>query len=269
MAELNQGLFFLTTPQPRGPAGRAGAAGGAWPATASRRRTWWRACSSTWQRRRARCRCSSSRPLSSGSSGIRCASCSPSRATPAWAASPERWPVTPTVCWTRCLLRGRRWPGPCCYAWSRRSAPAPSSPWRSWASCRQDTRELRRVTDQLVQARLLVVQTGGEASGATVELVHESLIHGWPTLKRWLDESQEDSGFLEQLRNAARQWQAKRRDSGLLWGGEMVEEAQPVPAPLPGRAAAGAGGLPGGGLRPGGPLGAAQADAADGLDSSS
>jgi serine/threonine protein kinase len=90
----------------------------------------------------------------------------------------------------------------------------------------QDPRELQRVTDQLIQARLLVVQTGGGAAGATVELVHESLIHGWPTLKRWLDESQEDSAFLEQLRNAARQWQAKRRDSGLLWGGEMVEEAR-------------------------------------------
>jgi serine/threonine protein kinase len=89
-----------------------------------------------------------------------------------------------------------------------------------------DPRELQRVADQLIQARLLVVQTGGEASGATVELVHESLIHGWPTLKRWLDESQEDSAFLEQLRNAARQWHAKRRDSGLLWGGEMVEEAR-------------------------------------------
>jgi serine/threonine protein kinase len=90
----------------------------------------------------------------------------------------------------------------------------------------RDRSELQRVTDQLVQARLLVVQTGGGAAGATMELVHESLIHGWPTLKRWLDEGQEDSAFLEQLRNAARQWQAKKRDSGLLWGGEMVEEAR-------------------------------------------
>jgi serine/threonine protein kinase len=90
----------------------------------------------------------------------------------------------------------------------------------------RDTRELQRVTDQLVQARLLVVQTGGGATGATVELVHESLIHGWPTLKRWLDEGQEDSAFLEQLRNAARQWQAKHQDSELLWRGELVEEAR-------------------------------------------
>ncbi len=90
----------------------------------------------------------------------------------------------------------------------------------------KDAGEMQRLIDHLVQARLLVVQTGGGASGATVEIVHESLLHSWPTLKRWLDEGQEDSGFLEQLRTAARQWQAKRFDKNLLWRGEMVEEAQ-------------------------------------------
>jgi serine/threonine protein kinase len=90
----------------------------------------------------------------------------------------------------------------------------------------RDTAQLQRLTDLLVQARLLVVQTGASAAGATVEIVHESLIHSWPTLRRWLDESQEDTVFLEQLRGAARQWQAKGRDGDLLWRGEMVEEAQ-------------------------------------------
>ncbi|WP_240359723.1 serine/threonine-protein kinase [Pyxidicoccus trucidator] len=89
-----------------------------------------------------------------------------------------------------------------------------------------NTGELRQVIDHLVQARLLVTQTGGGANGASVELVHESLIHGWPTLLRWLDEGQEDAAFIEQLRNAARQWQAKARDTGLLWRGEMVDEAR-------------------------------------------
>ena len=87
-----------------------------------------------------------------------------------------------------------------------------------------DKAEVDRLVDQLVEARLLVVQTGGGSSGATVEIVHESLIQSWPTLRRWLDESQEDSVFLEQLRAAARQWQGKGRDSGLLWRGEVVEE---------------------------------------------
>ncbi|HEY0095053.1 MAG TPA: AAA family ATPase, partial [Archangium sp.] len=90
----------------------------------------------------------------------------------------------------------------------------------------KDTGEMQRLIDHLVQARLLVVQTGGGAAGATVEIVHESLLHSWPTLRRWLDEGQEDAGFLEQLRNGARQWQAKNFDDNLLWRGELVEEAQ-------------------------------------------
>jgi serine/threonine protein kinase len=90
----------------------------------------------------------------------------------------------------------------------------------------KDTQEIQLLIDILVQARLLVVQTGGGSSGAMVEIVHESLVHSWPTLRRWLDEGQEDSVFMDQLRNAARQWNANGRDDGLLWRGEVVEEAQ-------------------------------------------
>jgi hypothetical protein len=90
----------------------------------------------------------------------------------------------------------------------------------------KDAGEIQRLTQHLIQARLLVVQTGGGGAGATVELVHESLIQSWPMLRRWLDESQEDADFLEQLRSAARQWQAKGHDGGLLWRGDMVEEAR-------------------------------------------
>jgi serine/threonine protein kinase len=86
--------------------------------------------------------------------------------------------------------------------------------------------EFDEVLSQMVESRLLVVQTGGGSGGATVEIVHESLIEAWLTLRRWLEESHEDSMFLEQLRAAARQWEAKRRDSGLLWGGEMAEELE-------------------------------------------
>jgi hypothetical protein len=80
------------------------------------------------------------------------------------------------------------------------------------------------VLNDLVSSRLLVLNTGGGGGGATVEIVHESLIEAWRTLRRWLEESHEDSMFLEQLRAAARQWEGKRRDSGLLWSGEMAEE---------------------------------------------
>jgi hypothetical protein len=87
----------------------------------------------------------------------------------------------------------------------------------------KDHDEVQRLIDDLVAARLLVVQTGG--GQATVEIVHESLITTWPTLKRWLEESGEDAAFLEQLRQAAKQWSQKDEDKDLLWRGELAEEA--------------------------------------------
>jgi hypothetical protein len=89
----------------------------------------------------------------------------------------------------------------------------------------RDPKEVQRLIDQLVGARLLVVQSGDSAGGASAEIVHESLVHTWPTLRRWLDDNQDDAVFLEQLRNAAKQWQVKGHDHGLLWRGESVDEA--------------------------------------------
>ena len=97
-----------------------------------------------------------------------------------------------------------------------------------------DRVEVKRILDQLVAARLLVVETQG---AATVEIVHESLIDGWPTLKRWLDEDQEDSAFVQQLAIAAKQWDAKSRSPGLLWRGDAMEEARRWHAQRPRRLA--------------------------------
>jgi hypothetical protein len=95
--------------------------------------------------------------------------------------------------------------------------------------------EVARLVTHLAQARLLVIQTGDTAAaggaaagpgGAAVEIVHESLIHTWPRLRRWLDENQDDAAFLDELRSAARQWQAHGRTADLLWRGEAVVEAR-------------------------------------------
>ncbi len=89
-----------------------------------------------------------------------------------------------------------------------------------------DKTEVARVLDQLVAARLLVVQTRGDAGGGSAEIVHESLIERWPTLQRWLEEDQEDAAFVSQLRTAAKQWETKGKAVGLLWRGEPMEEAR-------------------------------------------
>jgi hypothetical protein len=89
-----------------------------------------------------------------------------------------------------------------------------------------DPHEVQRLVDHMVHARLLVVQTRTEEQAPAIEIVHESLIDSWPTLRRWLDESHEDTAFIAQLRTAAKQWEQKGRARGLLWRGEAVREAR-------------------------------------------
>jgi uncharacterized OsmC-like protein len=89
-----------------------------------------------------------------------------------------------------------------------------------------DRGEGRAVVEHLAQARLVVVQNGADESGATVELVHESLISGWPMLRRWLDEGRDEAAFRDQLRAAAKQWEARGKPQGLIWRGEAFEETR-------------------------------------------
>src|SRR6185503_7387223 len=86
--------------------------------------------------------------------------------------------------------------------------------------------EVQRLVDQMVDARLLVVQKIDGGKGSTVEIVHESLITNWPALRRWLDETQEDAVLVDALRTAARQWNAKGRSPDLLWRGDTADEAK-------------------------------------------
>ena len=86
--------------------------------------------------------------------------------------------------------------------------------------------EVQHLIDQLVDARLLVVQTPEGGKGSTAEIIHESLLHDWPTLRRWLDENQGDAEVVEQLRIAAQQWHHKGYDAGLLWRGDAADEAR-------------------------------------------
>ncbi len=82
------------------------------------------------------------------------------------------------------------------------------------------------VVGRLADARLLLVEPSGGAEGPTVELVHESLLDRWATLKRWLDESAQDAHFLARLRAAAHAWQAGGEAEGLLWRERAADEAR-------------------------------------------
>ena len=90
--------------------------------------------------------------------------------------------------------------------------------------------EVQRLIDQMVEARLLVVQTIEGGKGSTAEIIHESLIQGWPTLRHWLEENQDDAELVDQLRIAAQQWHHKGYDVGVLWRGDAAVEAKQLRA---------------------------------------
>ncbi len=89
--------------------------------------------------------------------------------------------------------------------------------------------QIDRMLARLTEARLLSVEISageGERAQATVELVHESLIEGWPTLRRWLHQDEDDRAFLARLRDAARQWEQSGCSDDLLWRGQAAEDAR-------------------------------------------
>ena len=91
-------------------------------------------------------------------------------------------------------------------------------------SLSDDEAEVERVLDQLVHARLIHLHTDPDQV-ATVEIVHEMLITEWPTLRRWLEDTHAMRGFVEELRQAARQWASHGQSNDLVWRGATAEEA--------------------------------------------
>ncbi|HTR55106.1 MAG TPA: protein kinase [Kofleriaceae bacterium] len=87
-----------------------------------------------------------------------------------------------------------------------------------------DGEHVEQILDRLVQARLVQLQAD-PTHGSTVEIVHEVLIDEWPTLQRWLDDGQALRGFLQELRQAARQWASRGRPNDLVWRDATARDA--------------------------------------------
>jgi WD40 repeat protein/tRNA A-37 threonylcarbamoyl transferase component Bud32 len=89
------------------------------------------------------------------------------------------------------------------------------------------------VVDRLIAARLIVVseEAGGEQR---VEIIHEALLTAWPRLVEWRKEDAEGARLRDQLRSAARQWDARGRPKGLLWRGDALGEYRIWRARYPG-----------------------------------
>ncbi|MEM9492100.1 MAG: serine/threonine-protein kinase PknK, partial [Myxococcota bacterium] len=88
-----------------------------------------------------------------------------------------------------------------------------------------DDAAIDRIVHHLADARLLAMEDSDQPDDAAVELIHESLITAWPTLRRWLDDSQEDAEFLARLRTASQAWDDGGRADGTLWSGQTARDA--------------------------------------------
>mgnify|MGYP000088107722 CR=1 FL=1 len=87
--------------------------------------------------------------------------------------------------------------------------------------------EARSVLQLLVDARLLSVRKGAQAHQGerTLELAHESLIHNWGQLRRWIEESHEDLAFLREVEESALLWQRRGSQVEETWQGSALHEA--------------------------------------------
>jgi DNA-binding SARP family transcriptional activator len=81
---------------------------------------------------------------------------------------------------------------------------------------------VRRVVDELAQARLLTLDEGH------VEVAHEALFREWPRLRGWLTDDAAGRSVRLRLAQAASEWAGEARDPGLLWTGTRLLSAQEV-----------------------------------------
>ncbi len=83
------------------------------------------------------------------------------------------------------------------------------------------------VLRRLTHSRLLSMTRFRDAAdeGPRVELAHESLIHTWSRLARWVDESREELGLLADATAAAELWAKRGRRPAELWQGDALHDA--------------------------------------------
>lgn len=90
--------------------------------------------------------------------------------------------------------------------------------------------DAREVLNALIAGRLLTSfdESGADESVGTdsrrIEIVHESLLRAWPRLVRWQTQDADAAQLRDQLRQAARIWDARGRPDDLLWTGSAHRE---------------------------------------------
>lgn len=69
------------------------------------------------------------------------------------------------------------------------------------------------VVELLTEARLLTIDDGN------LQIAHEALLHRWPRLRRWIEESRDDLRVRQKITHATEEWAGDDRDEDLLYRG--------------------------------------------------
>jgi WD40 repeat protein/serine/threonine protein kinase len=86
--------------------------------------------------------------------------------------------------------------------------------------------EAEVVLARLTEARLVNVKQSDEEGAAELEIVHESLIHAWGQLARWINESKEELRFADDITRAANLWLSRGRNPEEAWGRDALHDAE-------------------------------------------
>jgi WD40 repeat protein/serine/threonine protein kinase len=85
--------------------------------------------------------------------------------------------------------------------------------------------EAEPVLERLTDARLLSVRKMRGEIGVSIELAHESLVHAWSTLSRWLDAGRNELVFAGEVAQAAALWDKRGRRPDELWSADALADA--------------------------------------------
>ncbi|MBX2825748.1 MAG: protein kinase [Gammaproteobacteria bacterium] len=92
----------------------------------------------------------------------------------------------------------------------------------------EDT-SFEQIVDVLTDARLLTVDDG------KVQLAHEALLHSWPRLRQWIEESRDDLRLRQKISQAADIWSSEGREDELLYRGTPLLAAMDWDSRNPGQ----------------------------------
>ncbi|SEF93234.1 WD40 repeat [Nonomuraea solani] len=90
-------------------------------------------------------------------------------------------------------------------------------PWAELVNGSSAPATAAAVADRFTQARLLTRHQDA------VEITHEALLHGWPLLRRWIDDDRAGRPARQDLEETAAAWDRARRDSSRLYRGNRLE----------------------------------------------